>query len=143
LLKAGLVVTLLHESEHFNKRLVFEGAEIKKARTPKKSDLANCYGENKRPEGGIYFMESLFSNRMVTLNLAQAEYILNLANWKKFDDFNVFRKEFEKITFKEYKDIPSIRLKESDIIEGNDDATFCYIGERRFRLARKGYNIEI
>jgi hypothetical protein len=116
---------LLHEVDHFNKRVAFSEKEITKAKTPKKP--YNTFFSEQDPEGGLYFIKRLFGAVVKKLSLEQAEFILNLSNWESYalDDFLA---EFMKIVDIK-NDAPSIRL--FDTSDTKVEETNCYIAMNR------------
>jgi hypothetical protein len=113
---------LLHEVDHFNKRNAFSGQEISKAKTPRTKN--NIFAN--KPEGGFYFIKTLFSVDIRRLSLEQAEFILNLNNWNC--SLNEFQAKFSDIVnIKD--DAPSIRL----INTSENEDTYCYIAMNRMQ----------
>jgi hypothetical protein len=129
-----LILTLLHESEHLNKRLVFEGYPVKNVQTPRLNDNVNCYGKDKlHAEGGKFFLESLFGSTMEELDIAQAKYINELENWKSCDNYKEFKKTFtQNFGITDIAKRPSIKLKESDGQVSRNEPGSCLIDQMRY-----------
>jgi hypothetical protein len=122
-----LFTVILHESNHYNKRLYFKGEETSKAETPRLLNGSNL-DSNDRAEGGVYMLMTLFKNSLETINITQARYILNEQNWENFDDYKSFQEDFaEKTSNLSNNNLPLIRLKETS--KGNQ--SYCYIGIKR------------
>jgi hypothetical protein len=124
--KAGLIIVLLHEIDHFNKRVAFSGKEINRAKTPKKNYNVMS---NDQPEGGFYFIKSLFGAEVKRLSLEQAEFILDLNNWKNCCLTGFCEKFRDIINIK--IDAPCIRL--IDTSDQKAEQSYCYIAMNRLQ----------
>ena len=88
LLKAYLAFVIIHEQNHYIKRFMNENIDTEICKTPK------IDGEDEA-EGGKFLIKLLFGDALIkkSLNIKQAEYILNIKNWKK-SSVKDFRKGF-------------------------------------------------
>lgn len=89
LLKAYLIFLVIHEFNHFMKRYLNQNKSYKVCKTPEIKDYK---------EGGEQLIKLLFGHILIenSLNIKQAEYILDINNWKK-ESVQVFRNDFMKI----------------------------------------------
>ena len=78
LLKAYLVFVIIHEQNHYIKRYLNVDIDTEMCKTPK-------IGEKDEAEGGKFLIKLLFGDPLIkkTLNIKQAEYILDIKNWQK------------------------------------------------------------
>ena len=88
LLKAYLIYVIIHEQNHYIKRFLNINIDTKLCKTPK-------INNNDEGEGGKLLIKLLFGDELIkkALNLKQAEYILNINNWKK-KSVKEFRNDF-------------------------------------------------
>ena len=107
LVKAYLIFLLLHELNHFIKRIYNIGIDSEKAVTPRK-------------EGGKELIELLFGNHLLNrnINIEQANYILDYGNW--CGDLSSFRGGYKSIN-NDYKG-------DSIYYTSTDYDSICYEG---------------
>ena len=107
LVKAYLIFLLLHELNHFIKRIYNIGIDSEKAVTPRK-------------EGGKELIELLFGNHLLNrnINIEQANYILDYGNW--CGDLSSFRDGYKSIN-NDYKG-------DSIYYTSTDYDSICYEG---------------
>lgn len=88
LLKAYLVFVIIHEQNHYIKRFLNVDSEVKLCKTPK-------IGAEDEGEGGKFLITLLFGHALInkSLNLKQANYILDINNWRKKSVID-FKKDF-------------------------------------------------
>lgn len=86
LLKAYLIFLVIHELNHFMKRYLNQKKSYKICKTPVIKDYK---------EGGEQLIKLLFGHILIgnSLNIKQADYILDINNWKK-KSVQDFRKDF-------------------------------------------------
>ena len=104
LLKAYLIFVIIHEQNHYIKRFLNVNTDIQLCKTPK-------IGEDDEGEGGKLLIKLLFGDELIkkSLNVKQAEYILDIQNWKKKNVID-FRKDFLSIKTKEGQETSIIYL---------------------------------
>ena len=92
LLKAYLVFIIIHELNHFMKRIFDKDKNINLCKTPK------IKGFDEEGEGGKQLIKLLFGDALINkyLNIEQAKYILDLKNWNRKSVLE-FQEEFSKI----------------------------------------------
>ena len=92
LLKAYLIFIIIHELNHFIKRLLNIGQDIDVCKTPK------IKGFDDEGEGGKQLIKLLFGDVLINkyLNIEQSKYILDIKNWNKAR-VREFREDFSKI----------------------------------------------
>ena len=95
LLKAYLVFVIFHEQNHYIQRFLNVDIDIQLCKTPK-------IGEDDEGEEGKLLIKLLFGDALInkTLNIKQAEYILDIKNWKKHNAID-FRKDFLSLKIEE------------------------------------------
>ena len=86
LLQAYLIFVIIHEQNHFLKRIFNKNRENILCKTP---DIKGCN------EGGIQLIKLLFGDELIKqkLNIEQAKYIIKLDNWKKNSVYE-FKRDF-------------------------------------------------
>ena len=91
LLKAYLIFLVIHELNHFMKRYLNQNKSFKVYKTPEIKDY-------KEGGEGEQLIKLLFGHILIenSLNIKQAEYILDINNWKN-QSVQVFRNDFMKI----------------------------------------------
>ena len=89
LLKSYLVFIIIHELNHVMKRFLNINEKYKICKTPE---------INEYKEGGELLIKLLFGHILIenSLNIKQADYILDINNWKKNSVYE-FKKNFLKI----------------------------------------------
>ena len=104
LLKAYLVFVIIHEQNHYIKRFLNVDTDIQLCKTPQ-------IGKDDEGEGGKLLIKLLFGDALInqSLNIKQAEYILNIKNWNKSNAID-FRKGFLSLITEEGEETSIIYL---------------------------------
>jgi len=98
---ASLIYILVHETNHLNRFFNNKGEFLKGHLTPRNKKCEDFLNEPE-PEGGRYICATLFKKNLSSLNLKQAEFIIDESNWNPPDNeerkyVEIFRNNFSQV----------------------------------------------